>query len=200
MEHTEIVKNCWNSFSGELGTGKVGPVLWENGVMTTGVVFVDHMYTVGASEEEADEELVGGLEEEADEELVGELEEEADEELVCGLEEEADEELVCGLEEEADEQLVLVEQRVDETGLVGGAEEVSDAVLEVGLEFPPCLAVSLYSSSASSDKHSSSVKSNSSSLPDIMGSSMSNSSKTSSVERQALLAKGSIATQQKILH
>ena len=81
-----------------------------------------------------------------------------------------------------------------------GAEEVSDAVLEVGLEFPPCSVVSLYSSSASSDKHSSSVKSNSSSLPDIMGSSMSNSSKTSSVERQALLAKGSIAAQQKILH
>ena len=49
----------------------MGPVLWENGVMTTGVVFLDHIYTVGALEEEADEEQVGGSEEEADEELVG---------------------------------------------------------------------------------------------------------------------------------
>ena len=92
---------------------------------------------------------------------------------------------------------MLVEQMVDETrGRVGGAEELSEAA---GSECPPCSVVSLYSSS-SSDEQSSSVKSNSSSLPDIMGSSMSNSSKTSLVERQAFLAKGSIAAQQKILH
>lgn len=89
MEHIEIVKNCWNSFSGELGTGKVGPVLWDNGVMTTGVVFLDNMYTVGVLEQE---------------------------ELVGGSEEAAHEELARVSVEEADEELVLVEQSVDETG------------------------------------------------------------------------------------
>ena len=57
--------------------------------MTTGVVFLDNMYTVGVLEEEK---------------------------LVGGSEEAAHEELARVSVEEPDEELVLVEQRVDETG------------------------------------------------------------------------------------
>ena len=49
---------------------------------------------------------------------------------------------------------------------MGGAKELNEAVLELGSECPPCSVVSLYSSS--SDEHSSSVKSNSSSLPGLI--------------------------------